>query len=180
MSSYLRARENRAGKTRGFTLVELLVVIAIIGVLVALLLPAVQAARESARRAHCQNNLRQLGLVLELHVDTYGHFPAGYRLDSPTGTFVTDVLPMLEQQNVWYDRHKNWDDPANRQAIRTQLALLICPASPSGRRADTHLPVLLPAAGDYAPTHGVNAKYCRVVGWPLYNPPDEKDRKSVV
>jgi prepilin-type N-terminal cleavage/methylation domain-containing protein len=73
----MRSDFQRTRGTRGFTLVELLVVIAIIGILVALLLPAIQAARESARRSQCINNLHQLGTASLLHVDTYGFFPSG-------------------------------------------------------------------------------------------------------
>jgi prepilin-type N-terminal cleavage/methylation domain-containing protein/prepilin-type processing-associated H-X9-DG protein len=86
---------------RGFTLVELLVVIAIIGVLVALLLPAVQAARESARRSQCMNNLKQLGVALHNYADTYrGAFPVG-GYNYGWGTWLVGLLPYIEQQNLY-------------------------------------------------------------------------------
>src|SRR4051812_45015228 len=84
----------RAG---GFTLVELLVVIAIIGVLVALLLPAVQSAREAARRTQCVNHLKQMGLAVQNFHDTYNTIPYT-RLDTRETTFVL-LLPYLEQRN---------------------------------------------------------------------------------
>src|SRR5688572_381470 len=106
------------GRT-GFTLVELLVVIAIIGVLVALLLPAVQAARESARRVKCQNHLKQFGIALQNYADVYKALPC--RRAGTTGTFGTSnaasttnrdhnagrinafigLLPYIEQQNMY-------------------------------------------------------------------------------
>src|SRR5262245_10197885 len=93
--------KNAFYKRAGFTLVELLVVIAIIGVLVALLLPAVQAARESARRAQCSNNLKQLGLAVTQYGDTYkGAFPVG-SYACCYGTWLVALLPYIEQKSLF-------------------------------------------------------------------------------
>ncbi len=90
---------------RGFTLVELLVVIAIIGILVALLLPAIQAAREAARRSQCSNNLKQIGLGLMNYHDTHNAFPAGWNKQSPNGQpdwgWAVMILPFTEQATLY-------------------------------------------------------------------------------
>jgi prepilin-type N-terminal cleavage/methylation domain-containing protein/prepilin-type processing-associated H-X9-DG protein len=92
-------RNHAAPRRGGFTLVELLVVIAIIGVLVALLLPAVQAAREAARRTQCVNQLKQWGLSMQLHHDAQGQLPAG-ATENPRQTWVMRVWPFIEQNNL--------------------------------------------------------------------------------
>lgn len=111
----------------GFTLVELLVVIAIIGVLVSLLLPAVQSARESAKRTACQNNLKNLALAFHNYESTEKHLPFCKRVESDGAarSWVPDLLPYLEQENmvsdVNYDLNQDWwrihseyiEDPAN-------------------------------------------------------------------
>ena len=103
----------------GFTLVELLVVIAIIGILVALLLPAIQAAREAARRSQCQNNLKQVLTAMHLFHDNNKEFPAGiepgYTTDSDTNfmhSWVPYVLPYIEEQAIYdqYQFDKRWND----------------------------------------------------------------------
>ena len=113
-------RKNRLqAQSRAFTLVELLVVIAIIGVLIALLLPAVQAAREAARRLTCMNNLKQIGLALLNYEDTHNSFPAGGSIDASTcrnagcrgvGMYIT-IMPFFEQgvvEDIFDRAGSNW------------------------------------------------------------------------
>ena len=95
-------------RRRGFTLVELLVVIAIIGVLVALLLPAVQSAREASRRMKCTNNLKQWALAMHSHHDTYSKLPYAKK-NNPRTVWVTNLWPYIEQQALYsrYDWASN-------------------------------------------------------------------------
>jgi prepilin-type N-terminal cleavage/methylation domain-containing protein/prepilin-type processing-associated H-X9-DG protein len=95
-----RTQRIRGNANSAFTLVELLVVIAIIGVLVALLLPAIQAARESARRSQCLNNLKQLGLAFQMHHDVYGQLPVGAASGTDGSMWSYYLLPFLEESNA--------------------------------------------------------------------------------
>lgn len=125
---------------RAFTLVELLVVIAIIGILVALLLPAIQAAREAARRADCQNRMKQISLACINHHDTKKYFPsaASDEIEKPaqgSGRFtmwgyLPHILPYMEEQafrdTMVFTQH--WDRAVNSKAIHTVLPQLRCPS----------------------------------------------------
>ncbi|MEW4565061.1 DUF1559 domain-containing protein [Bremerella sp. JC770] len=99
-------------KPRGFTLVELLVVIAIIGVLIALLLPAVQQAREAARRMTCSNQLKQIGIALHNYHDTFGKLPPGIVTSNQT-CWLTHILPQIEQSALYdqIDAVGGFDEP---------------------------------------------------------------------
>lgn len=119
-------------KATGFTLVELLVVIAIIGILVALLLPAIQSAREAARRMQCTNNLKQVGLALQSYHGANKTLPHGanYNGAGVGGTWAALILPYIEEQNVYdlFDFDKKIWDPVNRVAVRTIIPGYICPS----------------------------------------------------
>lgn len=132
----------------GFTLVELLVVIAIIGILVSLLLPAVQAAREAARRMSCSNNVKQLGLALHNYHDVHKTFPAGHMESGTSGptfrhqfSWLTYLLPYVEQNNVYEQIDFNAVDPslsahqnpAFQPAGTIWVPVFICPSDPVGR-----------------------------------------------
>jgi prepilin-type N-terminal cleavage/methylation domain-containing protein len=159
-----------AVRRRGFTLVELLVVIAIIGVLVALLLPAVQSARESARRMQCSNNVKQIGLGLHTFHDVHGFLPAGGitkaqpSLQIPSGVlhgWGVFLLPYVEQKALYerYRLDKDWRGPENREVRETYLKMYLCPSSPVQRRTDTATSggfTWTAAAGDYFVNNAVS------------------------
>jgi len=115
----------------GFTLVELLVVIAIIGILVGLLLPAVQAAREAARRMQCGNNLKQLGLALHNYESANKRLPSGRSATTNLSAFAA-LMPYLEQQSVYQlvDFNVNGTHANNTAARAVTIPSLICPSDP--------------------------------------------------
>ena len=144
-----KQRFGPCSRHRGFTLVELLVVIAIIGILVALLLPAIQAAREAARRTECSNNLKQLGLACHNYADKFKErLPWNY--DSGNGTYpgqprgqwaqlswIVMALPYMEEQSLYDQIEPNMTcpmtnnaSPVNRQVALTPLDTVMCPSCP--------------------------------------------------
>ena len=147
---------DRQRSSRGFTLVELLVVIAIIGVLVALLLPAVQAAREAARRSQCSNNLKQLGLAVHNYHDTHNYLPVSISIWSegakPTPSrngkgWIVSILPYMEQMPLYTKFEPyfsgdfasggglNTNDTNCRDAMKTVVKTLLCPSDPDNKPA---------------------------------------------
>jgi prepilin-type N-terminal cleavage/methylation domain-containing protein/prepilin-type processing-associated H-X9-DG protein len=170
---------------RGFTLVELLVVIAIIGILVALLLPAVQAAREASRRSQCTNNLKQLALGMHNHHDTFKSFPPGqwndfYGNDAPyvRGCWVGTLLPFIEQTNLaniylqGLALNGNWALLCTKKD--TIIPCLICPSDGNSPKTNTfdgnttqpggqfekqglHINYVVCSGSTYYPTNGRNS-----------------------
>jgi len=142
---------------RGFTLVELLVVIAIIGVLIALLLPAVQQAREAARRMHCSNNQKQIGLALHNYHDTNGSFPAcWYRTASaekPGWGYGSMLLPFIEQSALYDQLSVNTATFPSSATDLTQTALTAfhCPSADD--------PLTNPDRQDFG-----KSNYCPIMG----------------
>ena len=114
-------------KKRAFTLVELLVVIAIIGILVALLLPAVQAAREAARRTQCSNNMKQLALALHNYHDTNKRFPMASVYANKLG-YITRILPFFEQQALYDQIDFTQDHNGNMPIGVNRIETLLCPS----------------------------------------------------
>ena len=161
----------------GLSLVEVLVVIAIVGILAGLLIPAVQAARESARRSQCKNNLKQLGLAMEQHASVYGRYPSdgwghawvgepdrGTGKEQP-GSWIYNLLSYIEQEPL---RKLGRDLPADkkRQAlnalVQSPLSMLVCPTrsaptfspnSPKGIMHNADWPAMIPK-NDYAVNGG--------------------------
>ena len=158
-------------KKNGFTLVELLVVIAIIGILIALLLPAVQAAREAARRSQCTNNLKQLGIGFHNYHDVHKFFPRfAYHPGNGNNYWrgyssFTMILPFIEQQAV-YDQVKSdsnsffdfWDGGSLAAIRRTPIAAFKCPS-------DGYFPIASTTARENGPTCNYGVSFGTTYQW---------------
>jgi prepilin-type N-terminal cleavage/methylation domain-containing protein/prepilin-type processing-associated H-X9-DG protein len=176
---------------KGFTLVELLVVIAIIGVLMGLLLPAVQMAREAARRTQCMNNLRQFGLAMHNYESSRKAFPESRPLDKSgiSGSrmsWCVVVLDYIEQGNLAdvYDKTIPWNTGTNVVAGRTVIPAFICPSSASGTTraaafgTGTAVDGNIMGPSDYIVMHRLRNRFFTANG--LVNPLGTADHEGVL
>jgi prepilin-type N-terminal cleavage/methylation domain-containing protein len=135
-------------RRRGFTLIELLVVIAIISVLIGMLLPAVQKAREAAARAKCQNHLKQIGLACLNYESTHGRLPPS-RLENEGPSWAWIILPQLEQENL----HRLWAAGTPLYGLKdvgflsTGVPVYFCPSRRQAGDEDTVAPAFAQPAG---------------------------------
>lgn len=136
-------------RRRGFTLVELLVVIAIIGILIGMLLPAVQQVREAARRIQCANNIRQIGLGIANYESAFEVFPPGWSTDNvnvgtPGWGWSALILPQMEAQNLQnqIDFRIPISDPFHTATIENSLPVYLCPSDPASPVVDLNTPVV--------------------------------------
>jgi prepilin-type N-terminal cleavage/methylation domain-containing protein/prepilin-type processing-associated H-X9-DG protein len=188
-------RHRPATRSNGFTLIELLVVISIISVLIALLLPAVQSAREAARRAQCVNNLKQIGLALANYESAIGTFPPGYIDRQNNSSYTPDLdmgqgwgwaalsLPFQEQQPVYNAINFNLQiqHPSNTTAARTTLAVFVCPSDGFNPQPvilyDSTFtnPIATVGPSDYAAVCGWEECFMNATGNPLPYYPNQYD-----
>jgi prepilin-type N-terminal cleavage/methylation domain-containing protein len=164
---------------KAFTLVELLVVIAIIGVLIALLLPAVQAARESARRTSCKNKIRQATLATMMYQDSRKCYPTAttYPLGDGGYSYVALILPFLEETSLHrqIDFKDNWYAPQNQQARETPLPIMKCPSQDDLEIVGLTLPnqqtipaAMSPLASHYTAIMGAKRQPCPQLAGEIY------------
>lgn len=169
----------KPSRHQGFTLIELLVVIAIIATLVALLLPAVQQAREAARRSQCSNNLKQVALAFHNYADVYGGIPNRQSFTTAVSSgygWGVRILPFIEQSALYdsFNFNKNFCDIENKAVTMTPISVFMCPTSPDGPRemeialSSAATATSMGIAGDYVVSHqisftgtGVTCTNCR-------------------
>ena len=136
---------------RGFRLLELLAVVGVIGLLIALLLPAVRTSGEAARRSQCSGHLKQIAVALWNYEAEYHCFPPAYTVDAagkPLHSWRTLILPYLEQRALYekIDLSKPWDDPANQTARETRVSVYQCPSADVAAGQTTYLAVVSPGS----------------------------------
>ena len=134
---------------RRFTLVNIIVVLGIIGLLIALLLPAVRTAGPAARRAQCQSNLKNIALALSSYEQTHHALPPACTMDAdgrPLHSWRTLILPYLEQESLYQtiDLSKPWNDPANAKALETSISIFRCSEAVGPRNTTIYLAIASP------------------------------------